>query len=329
MAKRARTEDTFRTNPEFIHKLISTPAETLTPPDRKVFIAQRTDKVTDVWKGLIKHDFLSVPVLQKTKRKYYGFMDVNDIVDFVIRTFESDKLSKDVDFWNQFEKEEVFSQKTVNDIMKSPRLKKNPFHPVSRGYSLFTVMEILSHERGLHRVAIIDDEFNLVNLITQSQIVKFLYENLKQLGGVKDRPISELDIKREKVLCINENEPAVNAFRKMIEENVSGLAVIDDAGKLVENISLRDLKAIQHDGRMFWRLHQTCKNFLQKIRKELTNPDQRPNHVLALTPTDKFEEVIKMAAIHGVHRVYIVNEEKKPVGVLSLQDILRETLCHA
>jgi len=41
----------------------------------------------DVWKGLVRHHFLSVPVLQKKGNKYYGFLDIADIVNYVVDSF--------------------------------------------------------------------------------------------------------------------------------------------------------------------------------------------------------------------------------------------------
>ena len=43
------------------------------------------------------------------------------------------------------------------------------------------------------------------------------------------------------------------------------MAVVDKAGKLVGNLSIRDLKLIGADVTMFWRLQQTVKNFLDKV----------------------------------------------------------------
>jgi len=328
MSKRARTEETsFRTSTDFLVKLVTTHAESLTPPDRKVFTAERTDKVTAVWKGLIKHNFLSVPVLQKTKHRYYGFLDMADIVQLVLDTFTAETLSKDFDIWAYMEKEDAFLSKTVNEVMKYPRTKKNVFHPISRGYSLFSVLEILSKERGLHRVAVIDEQFNLVNIITESQVLRFLHSNMKELGSIKDKPVSDLNMTKEKMILVKETDSAVDAFKKMITENVSGLGVVNEHGKLVENISLRDLKAVQHDGRMMWRLHQSCKHFLEKVRNE-TPEERRPSHVICVTPKDKFSHVIQLSVNHGIHRIYVVDEEKKPIGVISLKDILGEIITH-
>jgi len=322
--KRARTE--FQTNPEFVHTLISTKAESLVPPDGRIFIAERTHKVSDVWKGLIKHNFMSVPVLQKTKNKYYGFIDVADVVKFIVETFGAQKLSQDVNFFETLDKEELWRSRTVNDVMTNRISPRNPFHPVPKGYSLFTVFEMLAREQGVCRVPILSETSNLANLITDSQMIRYLNNNLKNIGSIKDKPISNFSVSHNEVLCISEDETAIKAFDLMITKKINGIAVIDANGKLVDNISLRDLKAIQSDGHMFHRLYQTIHNFLLKIRKEFAKKDDRPSRVVAIKNTDTLEHTIALCVDHGIHRVYIVDDQKKPTGVVTLHDMFAEIL---
>lgn len=73
-----------RTSAEFLAALVYTRAEQLRVPENKVFVAERTDKIVDVFRGLVNHNFLSVPVLQKTKHKWFGFLDLADIVLYVV-----------------------------------------------------------------------------------------------------------------------------------------------------------------------------------------------------------------------------------------------------
>jgi len=122
----------------------------------------------------VKHNFLSVPVLQKTKHKWFGFIDLADIVLYVVQVsrfslhlvsvdhkepfltvhqnFGEEKLSMEEDFWKLVEREEEFQQKTVNDLMRYPLSRRNPFHPVKVGYSLLYAIEALAKEHNLHRI---------------------------------------------------------------------------------------------------------------------------------------------------------------------------------
>jgi len=313
----------YRTSPDFLVSLVHTKCEALRVEDNKVFVAERTDKVVDVFKGLMRHNFLSVPVLQKTKHRWYGFLDMADVVKYITETFGEVALSSADDFWALVEKEETFQQKTVNDIMQYPLNRRNPFHPVKKGYSLLYAMEALAKEPLLHRVPVIDDDRNLVNLITQSHLVKFLQLNLERIGPKKRKPVAEVNGVFHEVIGCNLNQKAIEAFNMMVKENVSGIAVLDDEGRIHGNLSLRDLKVMSTDGRLFWRLYQPLHNFIDKLRKE---DEERPRRLKTVTVNDTLEDVINTLAEHRIHRLFIVNDDRKPIGVISLKDLLMEIL---
>jgi CBS domain-containing protein len=333
-SKKAKTEGvattmtgpSFKTNSEFINLLLGVKVDVIRPPDNKIFVAQRTDLVVDVFKGLIKHNFLSVPVLQKTKAKYYGFVDIYDIVKYVTNFFgETDELKSSEDFFKLAEKSDEFQKKTVNDIMTFPLSKRNPFHPVTSGYSLLAAVEVLARERGLHRVPVVDKDRKLVTVITQSQLVTILSQNLDIMGDKKNKPVSLTRPYMEEVLAVSEDMIAMDAFKMMVEKSVSGLAVVNGEGKLIGTLSIRDLKTMSADGRLFWRLYQTIKNYLNKVKSETTS-DVRPRHLVTVNEADTLQSTIKLLAENKVHRVFIVDREHRPVGVISLKDILLEII---
>ena len=53
-----------------------------------------------------------------------------------------------------------------------------------QGYSALAVVEALARERGLHRVPVIDSNRRIVNLVTNSQVLKYLNDNIDLLGSV-------------------------------------------------------------------------------------------------------------------------------------------------
>jgi hypothetical protein len=66
---------------------------------------------------LTKHGFLSVPVLQKKGLKYYGSVDLLDIVVNVVDTFGKTNLEKSENYWELVQKDEEFQSRLVNKIM--------------------------------------------------------------------------------------------------------------------------------------------------------------------------------------------------------------------
>jgi CBS-domain-containing membrane protein len=199
-----------------------------------------------------------------------------------LQTFGESKLSVDEDFWTLVEREEEFKQKTVNDLMRYPLTRRNPFNPVKGGYSLLYAIEALAKERSLHRVPVIDDERQLMNLITQSQVVRFLQQNMHLLGDKRLTPVSEIKGVMHDVFIINIHQKAIDAFHQMVEHGVTGVAIVDDTGRMRGNLSLRDLKAMSTDGRFFWRLYQTVENYIIKLKHETkgTNHTHARSHTL-------------------------------------------------
>jgi len=313
------------TSPDFLVSLMYTPAQELRPPQNTVFVAERTDKIIDVFKGLVKHNFQAVPVLQKTGRKWYGFLDMADIVSYVCTTFGGTQLSSTEDFWALFNKEEKFRELTVRDVMKWPLGFRNPFHPVKGGYSLLYAIEAMAREKRLYRVAVIDDDRQLLNLITDSQVLAFLDQNLEKIGPKLDKPISDMENVIKDVCQIQEAQPAIEAFHMMVKEGVSGVAVVNENGVITGTLSVRDLKAMAPDGSLFWRLYGSTKNFLQKLHSEYAGVG-RPFTVQTCTENDTFKTVIRRLATNKIHRIFVVNDKNVPIGVITLRDVFREIL---
>lgn len=94
-------------------------------------------------------------------------------------------------FTQMLEEEQYFLAKTVDDLMKFPRTNKNEFHPIPAGYSAFAVVEALARERGLHRVPVVTPERAVVNLITQSSVIRWLADNIQIIGDLGNKPIAE------------------------------------------------------------------------------------------------------------------------------------------
>eukprot|EP01091_Cochliopodium_minus_P014037 TRINITY_DN4685_c0_g1_i6.p1 TRINITY_DN4685_c0_g1~~TRINITY_DN4685_c0_g1_i6.p1 ORF type:complete len:190 (-),score=53.19 TRINITY_DN4685_c0_g1_i6:242-811(-) len=166
----------------FFDCLRSVNVESLRPEENKVFVCTREDHLVDVWKGLSKHKFSSVPVLQKTKNKYYGVVDIHDILNFVLNFFGTEGLKDNNNFWDLFQKSEKLKTININNVMQYPRTIINPFHPVKVGYSLLYAMEMFAKEDNLQRIPIVTKENQLFSVLSVSRIIQYLYENKEILG---------------------------------------------------------------------------------------------------------------------------------------------------
>jgi len=145
--------------------------------------------------------------------------------------------------------------------------------------------------------------------------------------------IENLQIGKKEVITILNTETAYKSFKLMIEKGVNGLAVVNRDGELVGNISISDIKLIGWNADYWNLLGFSIKDYLQQI---CNHPESvirdynfwtidHPQHVaLSCKMYDKLSTAIRMMCFFKVHRVYIVSDDKKPIGVIAMHDVLRE-----
>jgi CBS domain-containing protein len=326
--KKAKFVGPYSTNLSFKDLIISHPVENLAYKKKGglVFFVDRTDKVIDVFKGLVEHGFLSVPVLQKTKRKWYGFVELSDIVQFYVEQFGSQLGDEGRSAWDAIGKNPEFLEKTVDDIMQYPMTRKNVFHPITNGYSLFYAIETMAREEHLHRVPIIDEDRKLKSVLSQSQVIEFINANLDTLGTIKDKPVEQMRGVIKQVYTVKEDSLTIDAFKLMQQNSLTGVAVVNESGAVVGNLSVRDLKGLRLENQLFHRLFQTVHNFIRHLRAELSEIDSRPRTKQVVRLNDTMAHVIQILVQQNIHRVYVVDNDQKPIGVVSLKDVLLEII---
>lgn len=314
-------ENDFSLSSAFFEELNTVTVESLKTSGNKIFICTREDKIVDVWKGLSDHSFSSVPVLQKTKNRYYGVVDMHDIIHFILTYMGKEKLDKIENFWKSIDKFEKLKSITVNSVMQYPNTLSNPFHPVTVGYSLHFALELFAKEENLDRIPIITRDRSLYNMLTVSRVVQFFHDNKRILGKRLNKPISLIGASTSGVHSVKESDQALVAFNMMNDLNVSAVAVLNDEGKLSGVISQTDLKVISPDGSLFYKLYQDSKSFVDSV-----NMLKESSQVVTVTKSDTFERVLDLLHLHKIHRIFVVNDENKPAGIISLKDLIRDII---
>ena len=117
MLKRQRSEE-YKTNAEFIKTLVETSAKDAHHlKNNFIYVATRDENIVNVWKGMIKHQLLAVPIICKKKGKFYGFLDLMDIVQYFVKVFGETELKEAKDFQKLIDAEIRFQKIVVNDLM--------------------------------------------------------------------------------------------------------------------------------------------------------------------------------------------------------------------
>jgi CBS-domain-containing membrane protein len=185
---------------------------------------------------------------------------------------------------------------------------------------------LLLSDPYIHRVPVLDEDGKIVNIISQSSIIQVLSQKCTKEGDVDiDVPLSQHpEIGSKPVLTVNKNESVINTFRLLEKKNLSGVALVDEKGRLVGSTTGKDLGRFLKNPTLA-TLNLPIFEHLQKIRSELIDI-KTPS--IALFEKDKLSRAVALLAATRVHRVFVVDDEEhyKPIRVISLTDILHYLL---
>jgi CBS domain-containing protein len=294
-----------------------------------------------VFRRLASENFLGCPVMDGNT--YCGMISMLDLVKATNCLFWSDVEAEWVEF---FDKKEEFASTTVRDIINIPSsLLRDPHPPISADFTTFFALEKLVREE-LHRIALVDPEnpIKLTGIITHSMLISHLRQIKPAWGDMKDMLIAcIMDELNPEVTSVKESDTAMNAFNMMEDYGVSGLPVVDDDGILVNHISIRDLRGVGTNGRKFFRLFRSVKDFKQLVSQEYPSLAPRthwssasvPDSPIFVTPSDTIEAALDKMEDGNIHRIFVCEEAsvaaKKPkvLRVLSQRDILKVALDYA
>lgn len=213
----------------------------------------------------------------------------------------------------------------VSDLIsKQPHF--NACHVIPENACLLDVLEVMARD-GAHRVAVVTQmsffgtDHELVSVITQSAVVEFLHRNIASLGPIGTQEVCHAHFYKD-VVTVSEDSLTSEAFKLMEMTHVSGLGVVDARGVFVGDLSGKDLRrAFETKNGLDFSV------FLLKISEFFKRfPPAIPADSLTATPRTLNKDVIAKMVASKIHRVYILDEAKVPIGLLSLRDIIQRVV---
>ncbi|MFQ3663656.1 MAG: CBS domain-containing protein [Chloroflexaceae bacterium] len=117
------------------------------------------------------------------------------------------------------------------------------------------------------------------------------------------------------VLTCRRETPIQDVARQMSEQDVSALVVVNDEGNMIGLISRTDLV----NARLY---EQYWKHW-----RGLTAGHIMVTDVVSVRPADTVQDASRLMMERRIHRVVVVEEDRegvKPIGVLSVTDVVRD-----
>jgi CBS domain-containing protein len=277
--------------------------------------------LVEAFKSMIGWKILSVPVFSKTQQSEYFILSMTGIMNYLLQHFsEEDFKSKDMP---------TLLQKRESMNVPVSKLKGTDGYEAAVCSNwdeklIDTIRKMVQFKA--HRILIFGNDKKLINIITQSRVLKLIDCGIGSLQKAQ-RTIAELNLGNKSVISVPMTAMTIEAFRLMKENNISAVAVVDEQGRLAGNISNSDIKHLGYDLRFFQLLGVPVSEYLKaiQIHNKLGVDELRPTRV-PVKETDLLISVVNLITYLRVHRVYCVDDEGRPTRVISLLDILKELI---
>jgi len=294
------------------------PVSELSLGPKPVILDAKAD-IKDGLQTLIDNKIRAAPVMDEEEKTFIGVLDVRDTLAFALKTYDKETPSAIDD--TQESPSEVSEQlqgQTVRDYCAP-----DSFFSVKTSDSVLAAAQALA--KGCHAIGVMsaEDENSLVSILTQGELFQQaskLWEqgDHKGMANVTLQQLMDLSFITSPVQGVSASTKARDVFSLMASKNLSGLAVTNNDGKLVHNTSATDIKLWLMAGSS--TLNDEIERFLINIRK-MSVDERFP--VTMCWPKDTLKRAVGKLQATKYHRMWIIDEESRPIGVLALTDIFR------
>eukprot|EP00042_Codosiga_hollandica_P034180 m.238002 g.238002 ORF g.238002 m.238002 type:complete len:323 (-) comp54343_c1_seq4:158-1126(-) len=292
------------------------------PFERTVVTLDSLTPVDQAFKTLADAHVSSAPVFDQQANAYIGFFDINDMVAYVVKMLHhsGDAAPLPESFRDMHHFLSTLTHFVPVEVAQIANLSKNnPFLPVYDDTPFLEVLEILGRH-AVHRVPVVDRASGRVTrLITQSAVVKYLAKNLNELQPLSENTVASTSLGLKTVFSVACDAPVLQAFETLVANKITGVALVDTTGVIVTALSSSDLRVLT-TGHKFRLKGITALQLVQKSRALEANA--RPAIVCARLTTHLSEIASKLAAT-GLHRIFILDDQENPIGVISVRDLIR------
>jgi CBS domain-containing protein len=268
-------------------------------PIEGVLVKMHHEKVTGV----------AVQGTSEDYRPFLGFVNVLDIVYYLcLRTaLPTDELDR-----------YQFSHGTIRELLDTENRTTESMGQVRPTDKVETAARLFSSPY-VRRLLVTDRAQTQMDVISPLDVVKYVLRHREELDGVLLQTLDTIGIRRDRrfrLLRMGADESALSGFRRMAENDVTALPVVDtETGSIVGTLSATDLCGVT------WKDMNMIKlpvlNFL-KSRGNLVEP-------ICVLSTDTLGDCMEKMAGGSIHRVWVVEDHQRkiPFSVLSVSDCMR------
>jgi len=299
-----------------VHILDTTLCSELIFDKKNIVEVDEDATVEQVLEIMNQNNIISVPIYQdkKGKKVYTGIVNNFDIVaylgfaayfsggesitesDLKILEYESVPIKEIQGFSEEGQTLWIFDPTAL--LMDVAKIFTNP-------------------DKRVHRVLVSqrDREFAF-RMLTQTDVVRWIVKNCNSFPVLQKR-LSDLGLANPAgglVFKVPENLQTIKALNQIVKNKVHAVAVIDETGKIVSTLSESDVRPLNNSN--LNKILMPTTDFLKEFH------NGRLTHPVTCGPGDSLLDVAISAVGAKIHRVWVVDSAERPIGVVTLSDII-------
>lgn len=303
---------------------------TLVLDKRPLVSIEKTTSLANALEIMETNRILSVPVKgdaetppESEDLPYIGVIDITDILMYVafgnFKEVEGMEIAPPAPEQLSGEKlSSIFAGDIVGIALK---IQTGSFYSGVYEVSPNTPLSEILHltRGGIQRILIrpSNDQFKV---LSQIDILNHLAAVADELKPITSQTVEEADLLRPEEfneLCVvNEKTIVLTAYRRMLKYKGDALAVVDDSGKLMTTMSPSDLRMLWEKTKDLKLVLGTVGEFLKVVYGGFLRPP------ISVRKTDTVAKAMTHCVLGKVHRVWVVDDEDKPIQCVRIQDIL-------
>ncbi|XP_039950307.1 5'-AMP-activated protein kinase subunit gamma-2 isoform X5 [Bactrocera tryoni] len=278
----------------------------LIPTSAKLVVFDTQLLVKKAFYALVYNGVRAAPLWDSQKQQFVGMLTITDFIKILQMYYKSPNASME-----QLEEHKLDTWRNVlhNQVM--------PLVSISPDASLYDAIKILIHNR-IHRLPVIDPATgNVLYILTHKRILRFLFLYINELPkpSYMQKTLRDLRIGTyDNIETADENTSIIMALKKFVERRVSALPLVDSEGRLVDIYAKFDVINLAAE--------KTYNDLDVSLRKANEHRNEWFEGVHNCRLDETLYTIMERIVRAEVHRLVVVDENQKVIGIISLSDIL-------
>ncbi|GAM22989.1 hypothetical protein SAMD00019534_061640 [Acytostelium subglobosum LB1] len=282
---------------------------------------KRSDSLDAALKVLSTNDISSCPVIDP-KLGCMGLVDMFDIVDYLLSmVLKQSEHTGGKTMGLSFYK---LNLDPVSVVINQANDVETMCPVVTESDNVYSLIQLFTI--GCHRVPVYASTDaaargvpRLSRIISQTDLAVWLWQDARIKERIAKCPYLAGNIQNPNPKSVSQSTPTVEVMKLLHENKISSVAVVDDKGKLKNEISTDSWKGMNEKN--IDTILDDVKGFLKSKAKR--EKDGKKRKLFTCSPDTPIQEVWQTIVTNRYHRVWVVSDGNKLVGVISLVDLLK------